>query len=282
MIVLPGNAGVLAPGRWRWLRAIGWMVLLFAVTSLLFYPFWRRLGGADPRFLRLLTIVAGYGLYALAVRWGERRRATEIALHPLLPELATGAAVGAGMFALVFAVLRFAGAYTLAPGTWGDWGDDVFDALATGFVEELLLRLIIFRLLARAFGTTAALLLSAALFGLLHLGNANASLVAAIAIALEAGLMLAAFYLLTGRIWTAVGVHAAWNFMQGPVFGARVSGGSDAGSLFVSAPVRGTPDWLSGGAFGPEASVVAILVGLAVFALVMARARTRQGAVRSG
>ena len=132
-----------------------------------------------------------------------------------------------------------------------------------------------FRLLMRAFGVWPALIASSALFGAAHLGNPNATWLGAAAIAIEAGTMLAGFYLLTGRLWMSIGVHAAWNFMQGPVFGARVSGHPEIGSLFVSAPVAGSPEWASGGIFGPEASLSAIVVGLAVFVVTWLGARRR-------
>jgi hypothetical protein len=127
--------------------------------------------------------------------------------------------------------------------------------ISSGFFEELIFRAIVLRLLMRAFGIWPSLALSAALFGALHLANPNATPVAAIAIAVEAGLMLASFYLLTGRLWVSIGVHAAWNFAQGWIWGARVSGIEVKESLYLSAPKPGAPEWLSGGAFGPEASV---------------------------
>jgi membrane protease YdiL (CAAX protease family) len=67
-------------------------------------------------------------------------------------------------------------------------------ASSRGFFEELIFRAIVLRLLMRAFGIWPALALSAALFGALHLANPNATPAAAIAIAVEAGLMLASFY----------------------------------------------------------------------------------------
>lgn len=279
-----GDAGILAPGRWRWARALGWMVALFVGAGLLLAvaPFVRHaahLPVGGTRALSVATIAVVYLAYWFAVRFGEQRRAEEIEPRALLPQLCIGLLIGAGMFALVFASLRLIGVYTLAPGQWSDWGSDVVKTLATGFVEEMLLRAIVFRLLMRAFGVAWALGLSALLFGVLHLLNPNATWFAALAIAIEAGLMLAAFYLLTGRLWMSVGVHAAWNFMQGPFFGARVSGGTETGSLFTSGPVAGAPALLSGGAFGPEASLSAIVVGLVVFVLVW---RAAQGASRNG
>jgi len=281
-MIVSGNAGVLAPGRLGAVRALAWLVLLFGVASLLLFPGWLHVPVAYRDVARVMMTILAYAAYAAAVRYGERRDPVEIAARPLLAELVAGIGIGAGMFLLVFASLRIAGAYTLAAGRWTDWPSDTLDALRTGFAEELLLRLIVFRLLMRAAGLWPALTISALLFGLMHLANPNATLVAAVAIAVEAGLMLAAFYLLNGRIWMAVGVHAAWNFVQGPVFGARVSGGTDAGSAFVSAPAAGSPDWLSGGAFGPEASLPAVVVGLAVFVIVLRAALIRdQGAGRS-
>ncbi len=279
-----GDAGVLAPGRLRPLRALGWMVALIVLAALcLAGPTFIRVHYApDPAVataLGVAGIVLLYVAYWLAVRYGERRAADEIAPAPAVPETAVGILIGLGMFATVFTILRLIGVYTLAPGNWTDWPGDIWDALATGLFEELMIRAIIFRLLMRAAGPWWALGLSALLFGALHLANPNANLVAAVAIAVEAGLMLAAFYLLTGRLWMSVGVHAAWNFAQGPIFGARVSGQVERGSLFTSGPVPGSPDLLSGGAFGPEASLPAIVVGLAVFLVVM-RA-WRQGAARS-
>lgn len=269
-----GDAGVLTPGRWRWLRAIVWMMALFAVEAILLFQKLPLPASYEPIAWVVLT-VAGYGVYAVSVRYGERRTPTEIALRPLPAELLIGLAIGAGMFTLVFATLRLTGAYTLAPGTWNDWPTDMLSALRTGLAEELLLRLVVFRLLMRVAGLWPALAVSATLFGAMHLANPHSTFVAAIAIAVEAGLMLAAFYLLTGRIWMAVGVHVSWNFSQGPLFGARVSGGTEAGSAFVSGPVVGSPDWLSGGAFGPEASLPAVIAGIALFALVLRAALQR-------
>lgn len=281
-----GDAGVLAPGRWRWLRALGWMILLFALVGLVAsLPNIAAAHAALPPGtalpLSLLAIAVAHLVYAGLVRWGEKRRPTELALRPAALELTIGVAIGLGMFALAFAILRLFGLYTTLPGSWTDWPIDIGRDLGTGLVEELLIRLIVLRLTSRAFGILSGLAISAALFGFAHLANPNATLFAGIAIAVEAGVMLGAFYILTGRIWMSVGVHAAWNFAQGPIFGARVSGLTDMGSLFVSAPASGASELLSGGAFGPEASLPAVLVGVAVAWATLSAAR-RQGAARAG
>ena len=278
-----GDRGVLAPGRWRWARALAWMVALMVAMFALSGPpppMLAKLTGL-PQGLAVLVSdlvlpVVVYLVYAGLVRWAERRSPGELSLRSLPLDLAVGILIGLGMFTLVFTVLRVSGAYSLAAGQWSDWPADILKTLSTGMREEMIARLIVFRLVTRAFGLWPALAFSALLFGAAHLANPNASPVAALAIAIEAGLMLAGFYILTGRIWMSVGVHAAWNFTQGPIFGARISGFTERGSLFTSAPVAGTPDWLSGGPFGPEASAPAILVGTAVFCALILAARRRR------
>jgi len=273
--------GVLTPGRWLWARALAWMIALFVGVALAIavVQFGATAVFGKAAWLKHVAIIVAlslaYTVYILGVRYGEKRPVDELALSALPRDLIAGLLIGAGMFTLVFASLRLGGLYTLSGPQPSDVGNDLGGALVTGLLEELLLRAIVFRLLIRAFGLTVALIASAALFGALHLANPNATIFAAAAIAIEAGLMLAAFYVATGRLWMSVGVHAAWNFMQGPFFGARVSGTTEHGSVFTSAPVQGASDILTGGAFGPEASLSAIVVGTAVFVFVMARVRWR-------
>lgn len=81
--------------------------------------------------------------------------------------------------------------------------------------------------------------LDAVLFGAGHIPNPGATVFTTAAIALEAGIMLAAFYALTGRLWVSIGFHAAWNFTQGYIFGAAVSGGDCGGELARSMPRSG-------------------------------------------
>jgi hypothetical protein len=74
---------------------------------------------------------------------------------------------------------------------------------------------------------------------------------------------------LTGRLWVSIGFHAAWNFTQGYIYGATVSGGDFGGALSRSSPRGGLPDWLTGGAFGPEASLPAVVICTAVGATTL-------------
>ncbi len=128
-----------------------------------------------------------------------------------------------------------------------------------------------------ALGTWLALGITVALFGLAHLGNPNATLYGAAAIGIEAGMLLGAAYVVTRRLWLAVGVHFGWNFMQAGVFGPNLSG-RQVGSLLESR--LSGPDLLSGGALGVEGSVFAIAVCLAASLVFLKRARREGGFIR--
>ncbi|WP_191992995.1 CPBP family intramembrane glutamic endopeptidase [Sphingomonas parva] len=262
-----GDQGALKPGRLLWLRSLLWLfglafLLVLAIGSL--GEFARRVVPASNLPLQFATQCAGaaiaLGAYILAVRLVERRRASELAWRPALAELAMGLLVGLLMFAAVMAILIGGGLYEItingANPAWRAGGA----AIMSGVLEELIVRGVILRLLWRGFGPVVAFVVSAALFGAGHLPNANSSLFAALCIAIEAGVMLGAFYALTGRLWVSIGVHAAWNFTQGYVFGAAVSGTDFGASLATSTAIAGYPHWLTGGAFGPEASLPGLLV----------------------
>jgi membrane protease YdiL (CAAX protease family) len=227
-------------------------------------------------------------IYAAFCRFVEGRPAREFALAPAAVELPIGIVAGLLLFSLVVGVIAAFGGYRVIG--YRDAGvlvPALAVAILSGFTEEIFFRGFFFRLTEKWLGSWAALGLSAALFGALHLGNPNATLLAAVAIMLEAGIMLAAIYMITRRLWAAIGLHAAWNFAQGGIYGIPVSGGAMDGVLRPD--IRGS-DLLTGGAFGAEASLPAIVIatafGLAVLYITWQRGhfvapiwvRRRQGA----
>ncbi len=140
-----------------------------------------------------------------------------------------------------------------------------------GTTEELLIRAAAFRILERWLGSWLALCLTAVLFGATHMPNPGATALSTLVIAVGGGLMLCAAYMVTRRIWFAIGIHIAWNFFQGGVFGVATSGVAVAGLLNGS--LRG-PTYLSGGKFGPEGSIVALIVcAAAAIALLLYASR---------
>ena len=139
------------------------------------------------------------------------------------------------------------------------WGPALAAPIVAAVTEEILMRAILFRILEEATGSVIALVVSAVVFGALHGWNPGATVTNTMAIALEAGVLLAAVYMVSRRLWMPIGLHLAWNYAEGGVFGANVSGAHAPG--FFLSHFSG-PELLSGGAFGPEASVVAVAVCL--------------------
>ena len=287
--VVLGSRGVLRPDKWRWLSALGWMFALFFLISIAVYA-------VDAGTLKAFLLISGQRdvalseaplpaqfvattiaslacllLYWVVVRSGEEREVPELALRPLLPELALGLLIGLLLMVASIGLLWALGAVTITPQPVKTVWNALRMAVQSGVVEETLLRLVVFRLLWRAFGVWAALAISALLFGFLHLANPNASMFAALCIALEAGVLLAAFYVLTGRAWLPIGVHAGWNFTQGWIFGLPVSGGH-GGTGLLNGTLSGS-ELMTGGAFGLEASLpglaVATAAGLAILAVAI-------------
>jgi uncharacterized protein len=173
----------------------------------------------------------------------------------------TGLGIGVGLvlFSVIVAAAAIGGVYRIV-GT-GDASLLLFALVTDGFFpaisEELLFRGILFRWLEDFGGSWMALIVTSALFGASHLWNPNASSVAAIGIALEAGLMLGAAYMLTRSLWLPMGIHAAWNVAQGEIYDIPVSGTYVHG--LVDARLCCQP-LLTGGGFGLEASLIAIVI----------------------
>ena len=220
--------------------------------------------GADYFAHPSLTVVAAaiiLGLYALFVRWMERHWPADLPLGKLVPHTLLGILVGFIIMVLVVSTIVAMGYATV---TWRGFSVEkqfsvfmMFLAVAVG--EEMIFRGVIFRWIDERWNTWVALLISAILFGWMHISNDNATWWSSLAIAVEAGLLLGAAYKWSGSLWVPIGIHWAWNYTQGNIFGLAVSG-SDAGETMLTTIVNG-PDIITGGAFGPEASIISVILG---------------------
>jgi len=260
--------------RWYWrilrfplVRILIWVPLIFIAGQL---PFGIVLGffgstrgtATGPQLLLALCIALigaflGYWLLARFIEW---RPMSDLTLRGAGTELALGVGLGVGLLSIVMGIIALTGGYHItavnAPGVM--LAPFAFGVLA-GVVEEIVFRGVLFRIVEESLGTWVSTLISALIFGLLHAGNPNASMISCLSIAIFAGPLMAWAYIATRRLWICFGIHFAWNFALGGVFGAPVSGNAASG-LFAS-ELSG-PEWISGGAFGPEASIVAVALGL--------------------
>jgi membrane protease YdiL (CAAX protease family) len=279
---------------WR-LLAFGALFIIFqAVAVLLVIPF-----TGDPRgvlgrslsapeqaafLVQAISFVGTTITVFLARRWLDHRTLVSLGLTPggsWLREILLGALLGIGLQAGIFATelalgwlrvdqVGWRGASTIVPGLIAM----LLVFLAVAWNEELLTRGYLLQNLEEGLGIVPAVIVSSVIFGLLHIFNANSSVLASLGVAI-AGLLLAAAYLVRRTLWLPIGLHLGWNFGEGPIFGFPVSG-LDAGGLFTLS-VTG-PEEFTGGAFGPEAGILAIaaeIIGIGLL-LIWYRRHQRQ------
>jgi membrane protease YdiL (CAAX protease family) len=244
------------------IRLLLGLVFLTPGAAVLQSPQWFRVPSELAAAASFIVFCAGLAGYAHVV---ERRPAVEIGRRGALLEWSSGLVIGFLLLAATVGVLVAMGSYRVSPGVGvaALRNGIVFSATHTLF-EELLVRVLLFKITEESFGSWPALVIQAAIFGAMHLGNPHATLVAAIAIAVEAGVLLAGAYALTRRVWLAWGIHFGWNVAQSNFFGVVSSGHRAPSAWLRSAPV-GAGAW-TGGAFGVEASPIA--VGLCLCAAV--------------
>jgi uncharacterized protein len=208
----------------------------------------------------LILSVVMIAAYRSLVRVLEQRAVAELQDSDAVRGLVPGVLVGAGLFALVYAILWVLGAVTFGGfGGLAGLGHALAIAISSAVGEEIVFRGVVYRRLEERLGTAIALLVSATTFGLVHSGNTGANWVSTLAIALESGVLLALAFAATRSLWLPIGLHFGWNFTEGGIFGAAVSGGQYSG--LIHAPLSGPP-LITGGAFGPEASLAALVVSL--------------------
>lgn len=248
------------------------LVLLFATGTLVHKLGWTADGPTTTSFgMADLLVRALPALIAhlLLVRLLERRRVDELAPGKWMPGGLAGIAVGLLMVSAVVGVLGMLGSYQVTGfNPHMNWlGTLTLTGLGAAIGEEIMFRGVLFRIVEEGLGTWWALAVSALFFGAIHLPNAGATVWSSAAIAIDAGLLFGLLYHVTRSLPACIGLHAAWNFAQGTVYGVTVSGNKADGWLVST--LRG-PDWLTGGEFGLEASVVMVAVsGLFAFGLLM-------------
>jgi len=215
--------------------------------------------------------------YVFLVRVVERRKPEELALRRW-PDALRGLLAGSLLFSAVVAVLWLLGSYHVTGvNPHADWLPALLvTGIGAGIGEEIMFRGALFRIAEEGLGTWAALLVSALFFGFAHAANPGATAWSSTAIAIEAGLLFGLLYHVTRSLPICMGLHAAWNFCQGTVYGIPVSGLKADGWLVST---RSGPDWLSGGVFGAEASVVALALCLLCSAVLLTLALRRRSLV---
>jgi uncharacterized protein len=215
--------------------------------------------------------IAGFAVYIGYAIFVEKRDVSELAMLGMTSELGIGLLIGAGLYTACELVLMALGIYRInGLNPLSFMIPAIAMALSSSIFEELLFRGVLFGSVEKWFGSWVALVVSATVFGLTHLMNPQGTIEGALFIAVEAGILLAAAYMLTRRLWMSIGFHMAWNYTQSAIFSSIVSGNEAAQGL-IKSTING-PDYLTGGKFGVESSVLALLLctSTGIVMLVMA------------
>lgn len=212
----------------------------------------------------LITAVVLLLLYNLLIRYLEDNDACKIAPRRDISSIGNGLFIGFSYFIIVTVTMSLCGYYHIKSIQF-DWEKQLFSFTLFFLVavsEEIFFRGILFRMINRRWNIWAALVISALIFSGLHILNDNATLWSSIAIAIEAGSLLGAAYAYSKNIWLPIGIHWIWNYTQGNILGFPVSGEDNVTSIIT--PEISGPQWLTGGSFGAEASVISAVIGLPI------------------
>jgi membrane protease YdiL (CAAX protease family) len=248
--------------------ALAMFVPLAASFALMESVLPKETGVAWTNLVAALVCALGYWVYARRV---ERREVTELGASGAPAEWARGAGLGVLLALITLAPLWASGVYQV-----DGFGDSsrllkqVPEMLLVSVIEELLIRGVMFRIAEQAWGSRRALVLSTLLFVAAHLPG-EISLMGVLVTA-AASLAFTAAYQLSRRLWLPMGMHFAWNYLFSAVFSVPVSGHEAKGWLHGSMSGH---EWLSGGAYGVEASAMALLVWAFASAFLLHRAHAQ-------
>jgi membrane protease YdiL (CAAX protease family) len=223
-------------------------------------------------FLNISFIMAGW----ITLKWIDHRPPALLGMNfwpSSAREFFIGIGIGVASFGMVLITLVLIGDVSIR---WSGIAAKDFDVFGFYFavyllfamIEEVINRGYLFQTLCEGIGKVGTAVIISLIFSMVHIFNPDFSVLAGIFLFIH-GLMYAVVYIKTCSLWTPIGLHMAWNFTQGPVAGMRVSGTSVESSFF-STELRG-PDMLTGGSFGIEGGLVAIIIS-AIILLVILRA----------
>lgn len=254
------------------LRA-GWRLLLqtalYLVLAILFTIIASVLGlgiGALGILSEILDFLAVLASVYIARRWLDRRSLESLGLKfsvQSLIDMLAGIGISFLQMGFIYVAMFFIGWITFKGFAWNFDPINIVIAgvinffiifIVVGFKEEILSRGYHLQTIASGINLFWGVIISSAIFGLLHLANPNATWISAAGI-FFAGLYLAYGYIRTKQLWLSIGLHIGWNFFEGVVFGFPVSG-LDIYPL-VRINVHGPEIW-TGGAFGPEAGLIVL------------------------
>ena len=268
---------------WRTGWRIAAMLALLAIVVFGVNVGWRALGlpgqqQAGPwMFLLFSLLVSGgaLGVIALLLRYFERAGFAAIGMPFVATawkDIAVGTLLGAVPVSLLMGLAVIGGYGSVSSGGMNveNFVSMLLPMLTAGFLlaawEEFVLRGYLLRQLSLGFNPAAAVVITGLLFGLMHSGNPGANWQGLLYTAIG-GILMGWLVLRSGSLWLLIGYHFGWNATASGLFGLELSGFEEKGSIFHST-VSGA-DWLTGGSYGFEASLPAVIFEVLVLSTAL-------------
>ncbi|MFD0772405.1 CPBP family intramembrane glutamic endopeptidase [Streptomonospora algeriensis] len=225
--------------------------------------------------LGCLTAVAAVLVYRWVVGKTERRPVTEAARAGAVSGIGGGTLAGVALFGMVIVSIAVLGGYHVTGLGSVSGAVVLFGFMAAAAVtEEVVFRGVLFRVVEERVGTWISLVVTSVLFGLAHMSNPNSTLLGLVILTVGAGTLLTAAYVATRSLWLPIGLHFGWNLAGSAIFSTEVSGNDTVQGL-LDAGTEG-PVLLTGGVFGPEASLFSLVFPV-LAAVVLLRVARRRG-----
>jgi membrane protease YdiL (CAAX protease family) len=259
------------------------MFVLLAVVIVGINVGWKALGLPGRKasgpwdFLLFSSLVSGaaLGVVVLLLRHFENRGLAAIGMPFVAKawkETVAGTLLGAIPVCLLLGLAVFAGYGTISPGPMNpvELAAALLPLLLAGFAlaawEEFVLRGYLLRQLSIGLNPMAAVLITGILFGLMHSGNPGANWQGLIYTAIG-GILMGLLVIRSGSLWLLIGYHFGWNATASGLFGLELSGLEEGASVFVSS-LSGS-EWLTGGDYGFEASLPAVVFEVLVLSAAL-------------
>ena len=224
----------------------------------------------EEKMLLIGIVVASISIvtYTWLFRFYEKRTITELSTKGIGKNLSLGICLGIALQSLTILVIYLNKGFTvISVNSMLFMLPSLAMAFTSAIFEEILFRGIIFRITEEKLGSYWALIISAVIFGTMHLANPHSSIFAALGLAIQAGLLLAAAYIFSRNLWFPIAIHFAWNFTQSGIFGVSTSG-NNMGTSLLTTKIEGA-EWFTGGQFGPEGSIQATVFCLIATIVLM-------------
>ena len=231
---------------------------------------------AEPYYtlLRYLRDIILFILFLVAYRsytnYVENRKALELNTKSFIPEIGLGFFISIGVVCFMVILLMLLGYYRIdsfnSPQVFAD---RIAEYYMGSFIEELIFRLILFKLVEEFAGSWIGIIVQGLVFGFAHIGNENATIWTSLSLVISDTILFGAAYMLTRRIWLIWGMHFSWNFFQEGIFGMPNSGYQKDGLI---RPIINGPEWITGGKFGIEASIISTLILFVLGLIILKKA----------